>query len=234
MRNNEFTVGIIAAMAIEADGIKALMEDTSFETISGIEFVSGRLSGKKAVVAVCGIGKVFAAICTQTMILRYSPDLIINSGVAGTLTEALSVGDIAIARSLVQHDMDTSPLGDPVGLISGINIINLPCDKKYSELLLDCAVQLGANCKVSVIASGDRFMSDSAEKALIAERFGAVACEMEGAAIGQVCYVNAVPCCVMRAISDGGDENAAVDYPVFARMAASRAVEVITYFFKKV
>lgn len=233
MPSNEFTVGIIAAMAIEADGIKSCMEDTSSEIISGIEFVSGRLSGKKVIVAVCGIGKVFAAICAQTMILRYSPDLIINSGVAGTLTENLSVGDIAIAVSLVQHDMDTSALGDPVGLISGINIVNLPCDKKYSALLLDCAKLLGANCLSGVIASGDRFMSNSAEKSLIVERFRAIACEMEGASIGQVCYVNGVSCCVMRAISDGGDENAAVDYPVFASIAASRAVEVVTLFFKK-
>ena len=74
-------------------------------------------------------------------------------------------------------------------------------------------------------------MSDSGDKQRIVDRFGAIACEMEGAAIGQVCYVNAVPCAVMRAISDGGEEAASIDYPTFAKMAAARAVEAITRFF---
>ena len=101
--------------------------------------------------------------------------------------------------------------------------------------LAACAASLeGVSVKHGVIASGDKFMSDAAEKQRIASLFGAVACEMEGAAIGQVCYVNQVPCAVMRAISDGGDEAAAIDYPTFAKMAAERAVCAIDTFFSHV
>jgi adenosylhomocysteine nucleosidase len=166
------------------------------------------------------------------MILRYQPCLILNSGVAGSLSASLTIGDIAVAESLVQHDMDTSALGDPVGLISGINIVHLPCDEAASARLAKCAASLeGVSVKRGVIASGDQFMSDGEKKRRIADTFGAVACEMEGAAIGQVCYVNAVPCAVMRAISDGGDEAAAMDYPTFAKMAAERAVKAIDRYF---
>ena len=115
--------GIIGAMRIEVETIKSLMENKSVETVGGVEYVKGTLHGKDVVIAVCGIGKVAAAMCAQTMILRYAPDRIINTGVGGSLSTKLAIGDIAVAESLVQHDMDTSPLGDPKGLISGINMV---------------------------------------------------------------------------------------------------------------
>ena len=128
--------GIIGAMHIEVETIKSLMENKISETISGVEYVRGSLHGKEIVIAACGIGKVAAAMCTQTMILKYSPECIINTGVGGSLSTKLAIGDIAVAESLVQHDMDTSPLGDPIGLISGINIVNIPADKKVLKPFL--------------------------------------------------------------------------------------------------
>lgn len=229
---NNSLIGIIAAMHKEADGIIEKMTVTNTEVISGITFTVGKLKNKDCVVAVCGIGKVFAALCAQTMILRYSPSLIINSGVAGGLDPSLKVCDIALASSLVQHDMDTSSLGDPKGMISGINIINLPCDEKSTDRLRKCAEAEGIKTLTGVIASGDRFVSSSSDKKAIVDSFSAIACEMEGAAIAHVCYVNSVPCCVMRAISDGGDDNAVFDYPTFAKMAAQRAINVIIRFFE--
>ena len=95
-------IGIICAMKIEADAIRETLSSPVCETVSGIEFIRGSLHGKEVVMAVCGIGKVFAAICTEAMILRYAPSLVLNSGVGGTLTPALSIGDLAVATSLVQ------------------------------------------------------------------------------------------------------------------------------------
>lgn len=232
MQKTEFTVGIIAAMKVEAEGICSAMTEISEKEISGIKFFVGKLEGINAVLAVCGVGKVFAAICAQTMILEFSPDLIINTGVAGTLTDNLSIGDIAIANKLVQHDMDTSPLGDPVGMISGINLVYLPSSEKYSALLLKAAEGYDTKkCLMGTIASGDKFISSTAEKKKIVSLFGACACEMEGAAVAQVCYVNNTPCCVMRAISDGGDENAFHDFPTFVKEAAKKSSAVIKAFF---
>ncbi len=232
MRKPDFTVGIIAAMKIEAEDIISAMTDKSERKISGIRFCAGKLYGVRCVTAVCGIGKVFAAVCTQTMIMEYAPDLIINTGVAGTLTEKLSIGDIIIADRTVQHDMDTSALGDPVGMISGINLVYLPCSGEYSELLMAASEDLEGVKRIrGTVASGDRFMCDSAEKKRVASLFEASACEMEGASVAQVCYINGVPCCVMRAVSDGGDESASVDYPVFAKAAAERSAAVMKLFF---
>ena len=223
-------IGIICAMQKEAQDIIAAMENGVSETVSGVTYTVGSIGKYECVVAVCGIGKVFAALCAQTMILKYSPSLVINCGVAGGLSPELSICDVALATALVQHDMDTSALGDPKGLISGINIIELPCDKNATAVLKGCAEAEGIKTVLGVIASGDRFMSESSDKENVRETFSAIACEMEGAAVGQVCYVNNVPCCVMRAISDGGDENAAMDYPTFAKIAAERAARVILRF----
>lgn len=223
-------IGIIAAMNVEMDSLRSHMEHTDTEVISGIRFVRGTLDGRDVVTAVCGIGKVFAALCAQTMILRYQPQAIINTGVAGTLTDALSVGAIAVSSAVVQHDMDTSPLGDPPGLISGINKIDLPADRLLAGQLSACAKVMGIKTATGVIASGDQFIASAERKAEIVSRFGAIACEMEGAAVGQTCYVNKVPFCVLRAISDSADGSSHMDYPAFVQMAAGQSVALLRRF----
>ena len=215
-------IGIIAAMDVEMKSLRSFMTDTKTETVSGITFVSGTLEGKLVVTAVCGIGKVFAAMCAQTMILRYQPECIVNTGVAGALSDKLSIGSVAISSAVVQHDMDTSALGDPLGLISGVNKVQLPADSDLCGQLSACATVLGIRTETGVIASGDQFISSAERKDAIIKTFGAIACEMEGAAIGQVCYVNRVPFCVLRAISDSADGSSHMDYPTFVGMAAEQ------------
>ncbi len=225
--------GIIGAMHIEVETIKSLMENKISETISGVEYVRGSLHGKEIVIAACGIGKVAAAMCTQTMILKYSPECIINTGVGGSLSTKLAIGDIAVAESLVQHDMDTSPLGDPIGLISGINIVNIPADKKVVETLFE-GVETLENIKgvKGIIASGDQFIASEEKKKFIIENFDAIVCEMEGASIAQVCFTNGVPFGVVRAVSDCADGSSHMDYGEFLPIAAANAAKLIEHFVK--
>lgn len=226
-------IGIIGAMESECAFFKSNIKNKKVKVISDIEFVSGDMFGKEVVVAKCGIGKVFAALCAQTMILEYRPDVIINTGVAGSLSKELSVTDIAIANGFVQHDMDTSAIGDPVGLISGINIVLIPTDEKVTAAL-ERAVELeNIPHSVGTVASGDTFVAKSEDKLRIAERFGAVACEMEGGAIAQVCYVNHVPYSAVRAISDNADGNSELDYPTFVKVASDISARVIGRFLKE-
>ncbi len=220
-------IGIIGAMSCETETLCGMLSDASQEKISGVEYHSGKLMGHDAVIATCGIGKVFAAICAQTMILKYSPDIIINTGVAGTLTDQLSVCDVALSTSVVQHDMDTSAIGDPIGLISGINIVNIPASEELCKKAQKAAGAVGLKAVSGTIASGDVFVAEEGRKAFIRDMFSAIACEMEGASIGQVCYVNSVPFVVIRAISDGGDEAAAMSYDKFVRIAAENSVKLL-------
>lgn len=223
-------IGIIGAMSSEVEALKAKIEDKRVETVSGVEFVSGRLCGKDAVVAQCGIGKVFAAICAQTMILRYGASVIINTGVAGTLSEKLSILDVAVSTAVVQHDMDTTAIGDAPGLISGINVVEIPASQALAQRIVELAIGQGNRAVGGVIASGDQFINNAERKALIRDTFGAIACEMEGAAIGQVCYVNGVDFAIIRSISDNASGEAEMEYPEMVKIAAvnsQRLVEAI-------
>lgn len=215
-------IGIIGAMEVETNALIGEMAGAEAKTISGITFHKGLLCGCEAVVATCGIGKAFSAICAQTMILLYHPDFIVNIGVAGTLTSALGIGHIAVATDVVEHDMDTSAIGDPVGLISGINLIHLPCDPLLGRAILEAAGELGIPAIAGTIASGDQFVSDGSVKETIAERFSAIACEMESGGIAQACYIAGVPCAVIRSISDTADGDSA-DYEKFKYEAAEQA-----------
>lgn len=220
-------IGIIGAMSVEVEALKAKIKDPKKETVSGIELVSGTLSGRPVVVAQCGIGKVFAAVCAQIMILRYGVRRIINTGVAGTLSADIGILDFAVSTAVVQHDMDTTAIGDAPGLISGINVVKIPSAPALSSLVLSRAQALGYKAMGGIIASGDQFINNADRKAFIRDTFGAVACEMEGAAIGHVCYISGVDFVIIRCISDNASGEADMEYPEMVSRAAVRSQALV-------
>lgn len=224
-------IGIIGALENEVESIIGELKNKKIETVSGITFHTGELFDKQVVVARCGVGKVFAAICAEAMIIKYSPSLIVNTGVGGALAHGLQSADMVIADKLCQHDMDTSFLGDPVGLISGINVIYFETDKKAINILKESCEKLFLRSFVGTVASGDKFVASVEQKREIVKNFSAIACEMEGAAIAQTAYVNQVPFVVIRAISDSADGNASMDYstfmPIAAKSSAALTLELV-------
>lgn len=226
-------IGIIGAMDVEVAELIELMENVKKEEISSVVYYEGNLQGKDVIVAKCGIGKVHAAVCTQTMILKYAPDAIINTGVAGSLNSKLDIADLVVSDKVVQHDFDTSGIGDPVGLISGINIIEIPCSTNLVEKIKNSAKFIeNTNVFVGTIASGDQFICNMSKKEYIVEHFNALCAEMEGAAIGHVCYLNNVDFCIVRAISDKADGSAHMDFPSFVQIAAKKSTKLINNFLK--
>lgn len=226
-------IGIIGAMGIEVEDLINSMDLLKKETISGIDFFEGKLQNKNAVLAICGIGKVHAAVCTQTMILKYAPDAIINIGVAGCLSPELDFADIVISDSVVQHDFDVTPFGVPVGLISGIDLIKIPCSDRLVKKLVKAAEILeDTNIAVGTVASGDQFVGSKEKKDYIVNNFDALCTEMEGAAIGHVCYMNNVDFCIVRAMSDKADSTANMDFDIFVKNAIDKTIKLINRFLK--
>ena len=219
-------VGIIGAMEPEVEALIAAIDTPTTETVSGITFYTGKIGEKTVAIAKCGIGKVFAAVCAQTMIMKYSPSILVNTGVGGALASGISTGDIVIASDLCQHDMDTSAIGDPKGLVSGINVIYFDADKRAGEILINSAKAIGLNARLGRIASGDKFIASKEDKERILADFEATACEMEGCAIAQVAFINKTPFAVVRAISDSADGEATMDYPTFLPIAASNSTKM--------
>ena len=226
-------IGVIGALDEEVSSLISKLSEKQCVTVGGIELNIGNLAGRRIAVARSGVGKVFAAMCAQAMIVTTSPSLIVNTGVGGALRGDFKTTDTAIAKRLVQHDMDTSAIGDPVGLISGINKVYFEADAAVAARLAECVKAEGANSLLGCIASGDQFICDGAKKAWIADTFSAVACEMEGAAIAHVATVNNTPFAVLRAISDEADGEASMDFPTFVRIAAARSVAVLCRFLRE-
>lgn len=221
-------IGLIGAMAVEVEALMGQMENPVKKQIGMDIFVSGVLYGKEAVLAVCGPGKINAALCAQSMIFHYHPAWILNLGVAGAGDETVSIGDLVIATAAVQHDVDTSPIGDPVGMVSKINLIEIPCDEALRGQLVRAASGLEhTRVHEGVIATGDQFINKGDVRARIHEQFHAKAVEMEGGAVAQACYCHGVPCGILRSISDQANGQSDMDYPTFTRLAASHSQQVV-------
>ncbi|MGN1050977.1 MAG: 5'-methylthioadenosine/adenosylhomocysteine nucleosidase [Acutalibacteraceae bacterium] len=228
-------IGIICALKIEVDGLKEIMKEKEEKVIAGLSFVRGKIFEKDIVLLECGIGKVNASIGTQIMIDYYAPDTIINSGIAGSLSKDLKIGDIVISKDCVQHDMDTSALGDPKGLIcyTDEKRIDIPADENTAEKLFRSANKT-ENTKVllGTVATGDKFVSLVEERKEIAHMFSSLCCEMEGGAVGHTCYRNGVPFAVMRCISDDFNNNESMDYEQFKFLASDKTIAVMKDFIK--
>ncbi|HOQ15192.1 MAG TPA: 5'-methylthioadenosine/S-adenosylhomocysteine nucleosidase, partial [Bacillota bacterium] len=167
------TIGIIGAMGIEINALKKEFTDVKIETVGGTEYIIGNLYNCRAVAAVSGIGKIAAAVCANTMIVKYGVTTIINTGTAGALINDLDIGDVVVAKSLVEHDVNLTNFGYAPGEMPGVGTAFLPCDEQLVEAAIHSADALGYRCRNGVIASGDTFICNSKDKERIKNTFGA-------------------------------------------------------------
>ena len=224
-------IGILCALDQEIERLLKEIERPVHRQLCGYDYVEGALRGVNVVLCKCGVGKVNAAVCAQTMILTWPVRLVINSGVAGALREPLEIGDICVASDLVQHDVDTTAVGDPVGFVSTVNQTYFRCAEWAVDGLLRAAGSIeGVRVLSARIASGDQFIHDQAQKDRIVRLFDASACEMEGCAIAQVCFISGVDCAVIRAISDASTGSHDVEYNRYMPMAAEISARVVLKF----
>ena len=236
-------LGIVSAMRPELAALLGLLEDESVEEVAGRRLHRGRLHGHEVVMVLCGIGKVAAALTTTLLIERCGVRGLLFTGVAGGLGPHTRVGDVVVASKLLQHDMDASPLF-PRHQIPDLQREELPVDGGWSEALAAAAqAALAAQgpalrafgleapqVRQGMVVSGDRFVSSHAESTELARRLPqALAVEMEGAAMAQVCMAYGVPCAMVRTISDRADDQAHVDFNHFlAEVASPMSREIVS------
>ncbi len=220
------TIGIIGAMDEEVEILKSMMEVTETVTKAGMTFYKGILHGQEIVLARSGIGKVNAAVCAQLMITLFDINYLINSGVAGTLHADINQGDIVISTDAVQHDVDTTVFGDPLGAIPRLGVTFFQANQSLIDLAENATKSLnfeGVSIFKGRVASGDQFIAGGSVKDRIQSNFAPSAVEMEGAAIAHVAYLNSVPYVIIRAISDKADGSADLSYEEFLPLAAKHA-----------
>lgn len=229
-------IGIIGAMEEEVKRLKDKMQNVQINSIASMDFYEGKLEEASLVVVRSGIGKVNAALCTQILIDRYGIDLVINTGVAGSLRNEIDIADIVLSTDALQHDVDATGFGYKIGVIPQMkksifkadkNLINL-AEKVCQEVLPSLGVHKGR------IVSGDQFISDPKKKEWLVKTFGGYCTEMEGAAIAQAAYLNNIPFLIIRAISDKADHSAEMAFSEFEAIAIDNTIKLLTELIRRI
>ena len=221
-------LGIIGAMKIEVDTLKANMQNKTITWRTGMEFCEGTLEGLDTVVVQCGVGKVNAALCVQILCDCFGVTHLVNTGIAGSLSNELDIADLVVSKDAMYHDFDCGGFGYPHGKVPGMDVIAFPADETMIHYALTAGEQVHpGHIKVGRVATGDQFICDKAVKNTIIENTQALCTEMEGGAIAQAAFRNEVPFVIIRAISDKADDSADMDYPTFEALAAKRCAQVV-------
>ena len=207
---------IALAYAMETE-LSSLLDATApklSETVHGIPFYEI----EPGIIAYAGgIGKVNAAMAAQLCIDRYSPDWVLNAGVAGSFRD-LPIGTVVVAEDFLQHDVDTSAIGDPVGLVSTVNTLRFPTVSLPIRKFLE---DQGIPHAAGTVATGDTFLVRGERANWIAHTFAPTLCEMEGGAIAQVCLRCDIPFSSLKSVSDRlCSENSPAEYFNFGEAMA--------------
>ena len=229
-------IGIIGAMELEVDALKAAMEVKNTVTRAGMEFKEGTLNGADVVVVRSGIGKVNAALCVQILVDLFQITHVINTGVAGSLNADLEIGDILISKDAIHHDVDATVFGYPLGELPQMGIREFIADEKLVNLAVESCKKVNPDLTVRTgrVVSGDQFISSDDVKKRLIEVFHGDCAEMEGASIAHGAYLNKSPFIVIRAISDKADGSAEMDYTAFEHEAAKHSARLVEDLVQKI
>jgi adenosylhomocysteine nucleosidase len=220
-------IGILGAMAEEVRLIGELFEEATIIRAGSRDYQVGRLGGGDVVVATSGFGKVAAASTVTTMLDRFEPEAILFTGVAGALDRGVGRGDVVVADALVQHDFDASPIF-PRFVIPSLQVERIPTDPVLTARVEQAAAASGATTHRGLVLSGDRFINTHSARDELRSLFpDALAVEMEGAAVAQVCAEREIPFAVVRAIADTADDDAAADFMEFVEQQAAPLLAAI-------
>jgi len=234
-------VGLMSAMHEELALLLEAMPDEQRVRVAGRDFWQGHWQGRPVVAVLSRIGKVAAATTATALVEHFGVGQIVFTGVAGGIGAGVRVGDVVLADGFVQHDMDASPLfpRHEVPLYGRSRFAtdrDLSCElaRAAEQVLAQVATHVGADAvrefglhaprlHTGLIASGDRFVSTTAECLALKQALPeALAVEMEGAAVAQVCADYGVPFAALRTVSDRADDDAHADFGRFIQEVASR------------
>ena len=229
-------IALIGAMQEELSAVLALMPDASCQTVAGRQFWQGHLHGHAVVAVLSGIGKVAAAITATVLIEKFQVHRILFTGVAGGLASHVKVGDVVVGKELLQHDMNASPLFPPYE-VPLLGRARFQTDDVMTQCLIESASLALPHAQVhtGLIISGDQFVSSASDSQRLQSHIpDALAVEMEGAALAQVCHSYGIPLAVVRTLSDRADDEAHTDFVKFVKDVASpHSAAIVAEFLKQ-
>ena len=216
------TIGIIGAMPSELVDIRLGLPDSEIQKKAGFDYYINQVGDTRIVHVCSGIAKVNAAVCTQALIDNFAPDAVINAGIAGGMNNDIHVCDVVVSSEVLPHDLDLHFLKD-YPPYCGI----YTADQALIDLAVKTCGSFEVRSFVGRIVSGEAFVTDSAVKAEIQQRLTPYAIDMESAAVGQCAYRNRVPFVSIRCISDNADDEGAMSFDQFEKIAAKRVADIV-------
>ncbi len=227
-------IGIIGAMEEEVEILKSSIENRETIQIAHVIFYRGNIEDKQVVLAQSGIGKVNAAITATLLINEFKPDLIINTGSAGSVDSELNIGDIIISNKVYYHDVNATAFGYKLGQVPSMPEF-YETDSKLIDLAKSSIEQLDLNGIVGEVATGDSFIGSIDQRKVIKSNFPtASVVEMEAGAIAQTCYQYNVPIIVTRAVSDLADKESDVTFEEFLKVACVNSSKIVKLLLNRV
>ncbi|UOQ45971.1 5'-methylthioadenosine/adenosylhomocysteine nucleosidase [Halobacillus salinarum] len=227
-------IGILGALEQEISYFLARMDIWRKQEIAKHNFYYGELENERIVLCQTGVGKVNAASISQILIDLYKVKAIIFTGTAGALDPDLNIGDIIVSTDVIQFDVDFSPIGFPLGMIPYLKRSAYVANPHLVKLALNTATKFPEQKVVKGrILTGDQFVTTNRVAEEIRKTFKGVSVEAEGAAVGQVCYLNNIPFVIIRAISDRANMKAPSDFTTIAEEVAKPAQMVVVSIIKR-
>lgn len=227
-------IGIIGAMEEEVEILKSSIENRETIQIAHVIFYKGNIEDKQVVLAQSAIGKVNAAITATLLINEFKPDLIINTGSAGSVDSELNIGDIIISNKVYYHDVNATAFGYKLGQVPSMPEF-YETDKELIDLAKSSIEQLDLNGIVGEVATGDSFIGSIDQRKVIKSNFPtASVVEMEAGAIAQTCYQYNVPIIVTRAVSDLADKESDVTFEEFLKVACVNSSKIVKLLLNRV
>lgn len=227
-------IGIIGAMEEEVEILKSSIENRETIQIAHVIFYKGNIEDKQVVLAQSGIGKVNAAITATLLINEFKPDLIINTGSAGSVDSELNIGDIIISNKVYYHDVNATAFGYKLGQVPSMPEF-YETDNELIDLAKSSIEQLDLNGIVGEVATGDSFIGSIGQRKVIKSNFPtASVVEMEAGAIAQTCYQYNVPIIVTRAVSDLADKESDVTFEEFLKVACVNSSKIVKLLLNRV
>ncbi len=223
-------IGLIGAMHLECEFFRDQLLGTTSSQYLDIKITQGTWAGHDVCLLESGIGKVNATLAAEWLAREFQPDLIINTGSAGGIKAGAQVGDFVFADQVCHHDVDVSPIGFKFGELPRLPVY-YPIKQSWLQLLDQVATENQVKHHVGTIASGESFIYHDHQVAQIKARFdGVIACEMEAAAVAQVCYLHDIDCLILRNLSDVAGDKAQTNFNQYIEQAGKKSTALVLAF----
>lgn len=184
-------IGIVVALKKEAEKFLLTADNVKQIKLADKDAFLGKVDDIEFILIISGIGKVSSALSTQLLIDKYSPTSILNFGTTGGMNQSVQALNYYLVDKCCQYDFDLTELDDvPLGYI-----------QDYDTVFFNTKTDKVDFLPIRSLASADKFTNKDTDIKTIND-LGCSLCDMEGAAIAQVCTSNNLPLYIVKGISD--------------------------------